>query len=69
MILDIENQILVPLKHGLQTPNEGINQRNLKIWADVARQNMLWPYLRIWDWDLIFDHAVKEISSPGVRSP
>ena len=21
---------------GLQTPNEGINQRNLKIWADVA---------------------------------
>ena len=22
--------------HGLQTPNEGINQRNLKIWADVA---------------------------------
>ena len=22
--------------HGLQTSNEGINQRNLKIWADVA---------------------------------
>ena len=22
--------------HGLLTPNEGINQRNLKIWADVA---------------------------------
>jgi hypothetical protein len=22
--------------HGLQTPNEGINQRNLKIWADAA---------------------------------
>ena len=22
--------------HGLQTPNEGINQRNLKFWADVA---------------------------------
>ena len=21
--------------HGLRTPNEGINQRNLKIWADV----------------------------------
>ena len=21
--------------HGLQTPNEGINQRSLKIWADV----------------------------------
>ena len=24
------------LKHELQTPNEGIHQRNLKIWADVA---------------------------------
>ena len=23
-------------QHGLRTPNEGINQRNLKIWADVA---------------------------------
>ena len=22
--------------HGLRTSNEGINQRNLKIWADVA---------------------------------
>ena len=22
--------------HGLRTPNEGINQRNLIIWADVA---------------------------------
>ena len=25
-----------PMDHGLRTPNEGINQRNLKIWADVA---------------------------------
>ena len=24
------------MKHGLRTPNEGINQRNLKFWADVA---------------------------------
>ena len=24
------------LNHGLLTPNEGINQRNMKIWADVA---------------------------------
>ena len=30
---------------------------------------MLQPYLRIWDWDLIFGRAVKAISSPGVRSP
>ena len=22
--------------HGLRTPNEGINQRNLKFWADIA---------------------------------
>ena len=22
--------------HGLRTPNEGLNQRNLKIWADAA---------------------------------
>ena len=25
-----------PSNHRLQTPNEGINQRNLKNWADVA---------------------------------
>ena len=24
------------LDHGLRAPSEGINQRNLKIWADVA---------------------------------
>ena len=24
------------LEHGLRTPNECINQRNLKFWADVA---------------------------------
>ena len=22
--------------HGLQTPSEGINQRNLKLWAEMA---------------------------------
>ena len=33
-----------------------------------GRQNMLWPYFKIWDWDLIFGHAVKTISSLGVRS-
>ena len=30
---------------------------------------MLRPYLKVWDWDLIFGCAVKVISSPGVRSP
>ena len=37
--------------------------------GQCGRQNMLWAYLNTWDWDLIFDHAVKAISSPGVRSP
>ena len=54
--------------HGLRTPNEGINQRNLKNWADVADKIMLRPYLKIWDWDLIYGRAVKAISSLGVRS-
>ena len=34
-----------------------------------GRQNMLPPYLKIWDWDWIFGCAVKAISSLGVRSP
>jgi hypothetical protein len=34
-----------------------------------CRQNMLWPYLKICNWELIFGRAVKVISSPGIRSP
>jgi hypothetical protein len=34
-----------------------------------GRQNMLRPYLKIWNWDWIFRRAVKAISSLGVRSP
>ena len=30
---------------------------------------MLRPYLKIWDWDLIFGRAVKANSSMGVSSP
>ena len=30
------NAAIVGSDHGLRTPNEGINQRNLKIWVDVA---------------------------------
>ena len=30
------NQCCDHCEHGLRKPNEGINQRNLKIWADVA---------------------------------
>ena len=47
--------------------NEGLNQKNLKIWADVADNKMLRPYLKIWEWELILGRAA--ISSPGVRSP
>ena len=43
---------MVPIMDYVRTPNEGINQRYLKNWADVAEKNMLWPYLKIWDWDL-----------------
>jgi hypothetical protein len=32
-------------------------------------QNMLRPYLKIWEWEWIFGRAVKAISWPGVRSP
>ena len=35
------------LKHGLRTPNEGINQRYLKNWADVAHKIYFRPYLKI----------------------
>jgi hypothetical protein len=37
--------------------------------GQCGRQNMLWPYLKIWDWDWIFGRAVKAVSSLGVRSP
>ena len=37
-------------EHGLRTPSEGINQENLKIWADVADKICFGPYLKIWDW-------------------
>ena len=41
--------------HRLRTPNEGINQRYLKKWSDVADK-------------ICFGRAVKAISSTGVRS-
>ena len=45
------------------------NSKKSEILGRCGRQNMLRPYLKIWDWDLIFGHAVKAISSLGVRSP
>ena len=37
--------------------------------GQCGRQNMLPPYLKIWEWEWIFGRAVKAISSLGVRSP
>ena len=56
--------------HGLRTPNEGINQRYVyEKLGRCGRQNMLRPYLKIYEWEWIFGRAVKAISSMGVRSP
>ena len=55
--------------HGLRTPSEGINLKKSENLGRCGWQNMLWPYLRIWDWDWIFGRAVKAFFSPGVRSP
>ena len=52
--------------HGLQTPNKSKISEKMD-WC--GRQNMLWPHLKIWDWDWILGRAVKAISSLGVRSP
>ena len=30
-----------------------------------GRQNVLRPYLKIWEWEWIFGHAVKAVSSPA----
>ena len=36
LLLPVSPCMPIPLYHGLWTPNEGINQRYLKKWADVA---------------------------------
>ena len=46
----------------LRTPNEGINQKKSEILGRCGRQNM---YQKIWEWEWIFGHAVKAISSQG----
>ena len=48
--------------HGLRAPNEGINQRNLKM--RQTKYALVLP--KIWEWELIFCRAVKGISSPGM---
>ena len=46
------------VSHGLRTSNKSKESENL---GQYGRQNMLRPYLKIWELELI--------SSPGVRSP
>ena len=41
----------------------GTQSKNSEIFGWYRRKNMLRPYLKIWDWDLIFGCAVKGISS------
>ena len=53
--------------HELQTPSEGINLKISEKLGWYGRQNMLRPYLKIWEW--ILGRSVKAISSFGVRSP
>ena len=65
----IQVGIINGIKHGLRTPNEGINQEISENLGRCGRQNMLPPYLKIWEWEWIFGRAVKVISSLDVRSP
>ena len=57
----------IPKKLGV-----GVNflcQKSSQKLGQCGRQNMLQPYLKIWDQDLILGRAVKAISSLGVGSP
>ena len=58
-------------RFGARTPDTQWRHKSKKSenLGRCGRQNMLRQYLKIWDWDLIFGHAVKAISSLGVRSP
>ena len=42
--------------------------KNLKNVGPYGRHNMLGPYLKILEWELIFGCAVKMISSPSIHS-
>ena len=69
-LLTIININLHVWYHGLRTPNKRHKSKIPEKVGRCGRQNMLRPYLKIWDWDWIFGRAaVKAISSLGVRSP
>ena len=53
---DLLKSLLVVFGFGLQT-----------FICGFSRQNICSVYLKIWDWDLVFGHAAKDISSLDVR--
>ena len=48
--------------HGLRTPNEGINQRNLKCLGRMWQTNILWLQLKNWVWGVILSRDLQAIS-------
>ena len=58
--------LLIPRTTDTQWRHKSKISENL---GRCGRQNMLPPYLKIWEWEWIFGRAVKAISSLGVRSP
>ena len=58
--------VATPRTTDTQWRNKSKKSENL---GRCGRQNMLRPYLKIWEWEWIFGRSVKAISSPGVRSP
>ena len=63
---NIQKGVLRPRTTDTQWRHKSNKSENL---GRCGRQNMLRPYLKIWEWEWIFGRAVKAISSLGVRSP
>ena len=66
----VEQQFLLG-NSGSQTTDIQWRHKSKKpeILSWCGKQNMLQPYLKIWDWDLIVGQVVRAISSLGVHSP
>ena len=56
--------VLIALNHGLRTPDEGINQRNLKIWADVAEMVFCYPNCSDLLWEKLL--KIRKKTSPPI---
>ena len=63
---ELKNKLLGPRTTDTQWRHK--SKMSVKL-GRCGRQNMLRPYLKIWEWEWIFGRAVKAISSMGVRSP